>query len=316
VFAIADVHGCADELRALIQKLPLHRDSLIVFLGDYIDRGPNSRGVVETILELKEYCRCVCLLGNHELMLREFLDGSDPRLMARFIYNGGGATLASYSNDDGHFSIPEEHLQFYAELAYYHVEGEHCFVHAGLPVNVDEIDLAKHGETMVWMRQRPGSPEPNFSKIVVHGHTPLPDVQIGPRRINLDTSCVYGHRLTAMELNTREIWHVERSTAPQPTYLRDQNDPRREALRFTGKVPVAVQHDGKTLAFETINYSELGILMKPITPLTKSALPQGTTIVGAIGSGAAATPFKGVVLRVDAGAKYAVKLMMDPPAPP
>src|SRR5579864_4865919 len=113
LYAIADIHGCDEELRALLKLLPLDRSSRVVFLGDYIDRGPNSAGVVDTILELEEYCQVVCLLGNHELMLREFLDGSDPRLSARFIYNGGGATLASYSNDDGVFVIPEEHVDFF-----------------------------------------------------------------------------------------------------------------------------------------------------------------------------------------------------------
>src|SRR5438105_13173689 len=119
VFAIADIHGCDEELRLLLRQLPLTRDSRVIFLGDYIDRGPNSRGVVETILELQEYCHVTCLLGNHELMLREFLDGSDPRLSARFIYNGGGATLASYSNDDAVFVIPEGHVESLEKPEYF-----------------------------------------------------------------------------------------------------------------------------------------------------------------------------------------------------
>src|SRR3954463_10575248 len=123
LFAIGDVHGCAEELRALIQKLPLRRDSLVVFLGDYIDRGPDSRGVVDTILDLQQYCRVVCLLGNHELMLREFLDGSDSRRVARFIYNGGSATLSSYADHDGVFVMPEEHRDFFDSLPYHHIEG-------------------------------------------------------------------------------------------------------------------------------------------------------------------------------------------------
>jgi serine/threonine protein phosphatase 1 len=314
VFAIGDVHGCDEELRALLQKLPLTRDSLVVFLGDYIDRGPNSRGVVETILELKQYCRVVCLLGNHELMLSEFLDGSDARRMARFIYNGGGATLASYSDDDGVVAIPPEHLEFYKELAHYHVEGDHCFVHAGLPVDVEELDLDVHGEDLVWMRLRPGAPEPTYSKIVVHGHTPRPEVEILPRRINLDTSCVYGHALTAMELHSQKTWRVERSTSPQPIYLRDARDSRRQALRFTGRVPVSVQYDGRTLPFETTNYSELGILMHHAEKSPPLTLPRGATIQGVIGEGVAATPFRGVILRIDAGRQYAVKLIFDPPS--
>lgn len=311
VFAIADIHGCDDELRALLQRLPLHRDSLVVFLGDYIDRGPNSRGVVDTILELKDYCNVVCLLGNHELMLREFLDGSDPRRVARFVYNGGGATLASYSNEDGVFSIPEDHLAFYNGLEHFYVEGEHCFVHAGVPVDPDLIDVAVHGEDMVWMRRPPGSPELTFSKIIVHGHTPIPEVEIAPRRINLDTSCVYGRCLTAMELHSRELWHVERSTEPRPIYLRDAKESRRRAFRFNGRVPVAVQYEGKSLQFETINYSEIGVLMRPVEAKGMMALRPGAAVSGFIGTDGAATPFRGVVLRIDEGARHAVKIFPE-----
>lgn len=309
VFAIGDVHGCADELRALLQKLPLRRDSLVVFLGDYIDRGPDSRGVVDTILDLQQYCRVVCLLGNHELMLREFLEGSDSRRVARFIYNGGSATLASYADHDGVFVMPEEHREFFDSLAYHHIEGEHCFVHAGIPTAVEEIDVEVHGEEMVWMRHRPGMPEPNYSKIVVHGHSAIPNIDVQPRRINLDTACVYGRRLTGMELKTREVYTVERSTGPQPIYLRDVRDSRRHALRFTGKVPVVLRHDGYTMLFETINYSEIGILMTPVRP-TETKVKTGTMVSGTIGVGETATAFNGVILRVDDGTRVALKIVV------
>jgi serine/threonine protein phosphatase 1 len=313
LFAIGDVHGCAEELRALIQKLPLRRDSLVIFLGDYIDRGPDSRGVVDTILELQQYCRVICLLGNHELMLREFLEGSDPRRVARFIYNGGSATLASYADHDGVFVMPQDHRDFYDALLYHHIEGDHCFVHAGLPANVtdvEDIDIAVHGEEMVWMRHRPGMPEPNFSKIVVHGHSAIETIDIQPRRINLDTACVYGRRLTALELNTHEIWFVERSTVPQAIYLRDSKDSRRNALRFSGKVPVVITHRGARLIFETINYSEIGMLMVPLDP-REATLTAGTEVGGTIGVGETATPFKGVVLRVDGGQRIALKIVVN-----
>ena len=315
VFAIGDVHGCAEELRALIQKLPLRRDSLVIFLGDYIDRGPDSRGVVDTILELKQYCRVVCLLGNHELMLREFMDGSDPRRVARFIYNGGSATLASYADHDGVFVMPQDHRDFYDELLYHYVEGDHVFVHAGLPANVEDIDIAVHGEEMVWMRHRPGSPEPNFSKIVVHGHSAIESIDIQPRRINLDTACVYGRRLTALEINTHAMFTVERSTAPQPIYLRDSKDSRRNALRFSGKVPVVITHRGERLVFEPINYSEIGMLMVPLKP-TEVKVSAGSAVTGTIGVGDMATAFKGVVLRIDAGQRIALKIVVEQAATP
>jgi len=138
---------------------------------------------------------------------------------------------------------------------------------------------------------------------------------VQPRRINLDTACVYGRRLTAMELNTRTVYKVERSTGPQPIYLRDAKDSRRHALRFTGKVPVSVQHAGSTLLFETINYSEIGILMTPVNPVDVK-LKAGSAVAGTIGIGETATPFKGVVLRVDDGKRIALKIVVEqPPAP-
>lgn len=313
VFAIGDIHGCHEELRALLTLLPLDPDSLVVFLGDYIDRGPNSRAVIDALIELGQRCRVMCMLGNHELMLREFFEATDPRRVARFIYNGGGSTLASYSNDEGICDVPTSHMAFFEQLKYFHVEGDHVFVHAGLPVNLDEIDLAEHGEEMVWMRRQPGAPERKFSKIVVHGHTPLPDVEINPHRINIDTSCVYGRRLTAMEIQTQELWHVERSTAEIPQFLHDAKDSRRQAFRFTGRVPVVVQHDGKTQLFETINYSEIGLLMVPVKVGINTGLRQGSSVTGAIGSGAGATHFQGVILRVDDGERHAVKIFSRKP---
>ncbi len=307
MFAVGDVHGCSGELRALIKQLPLQRDSLVVFLGDYIDRGPDSRGVVDTILELRDYCEVVCLLGNHELMLREFLDGSDPRRVARFIYNGGGATLASYADHDGVVVMPQDHRTFFETLPYFHVVGEHYFVHAGLPTSPEEIDVSVHGEEMVWMRRPPGAPEPNYSKIIVHGHTTIPAVEFQPRRINLDTACVYGRRLSAVDLRDHKVYSVERSTAGQPVYLKDSRDPRRNAVRFNGRVPVRVPRGDDHLLFETINYSEIGVLMVPVDP-DHVAVRAGEGIEGSIGFGDSATPFRGVVLRVDEGKRIAVKI--------
>ncbi|MBS2016270.1 MAG: serine/threonine protein phosphatase [Deltaproteobacteria bacterium] len=313
IIAIGDVHGCADELRALIQQLPLERDTLVVFLGDYIDRGPDSRGVVDTVLELEQYCSVVCLLGNHELMLREYLAGTDPRLIARFIYNGGSATLASYADHDGVVVMSEEHRAFFDKLPYHYIEGDFCFVHAGLPAAPEEIDIDKHGEEMVWMRRRAYMPEPNYSKIIVHGHSAVHEVDIKPRRINLDTACVYGRKLTAMDVQTHEMWTVERSSAPQPLYLKDVKDSRRHALRFTGAVPVSVVSPDGPLHFETINYSEIGLLMCPAKK-SKATLKVGESVVGTIGTGDTATPFRGVVLRVDDGPRIAVKIVVEQPA--
>jgi serine/threonine protein phosphatase 1 len=315
IFAVGDVHGCAQELRALLQQLPLDRDSTVVFVGDYIDRGPDAKGVVDTVIDLSDYCSVVCLMGNHELMLHEFLDGTDPVLVARFVYNGGSSTLASYADDEGHYFIPANHIEFYRQLKYYHVEGEYCFVHAGLPVDVPDIDLDVHGEDLVWMRRRPGEPDPEFSKIVVHGHSTTLDVEITPRRINLDTACVYGRKLSALDLGTKQIYQVNRLSLPEPTYLHEKGS-RRAAVRFEGHVPVKIPRGDKTLEFETINYSEIGILMKDPEVTKQPRLSPGEQIAGTIGAEPGAVGFRGVVIRVDAGHRYAVKILVDPPKAP
>jgi len=228
---------------------------------------------------------------------------------------GGSATLASYADHDGVFVMPQDHREFYDDLLYHYIEGDHVFVHAGLPANVEDLDIAVHGEEMVWMRHRPGSPEPNFSKIVVHGHSAIESIDIQPRRINLDTACVYGRRLTALEINTHEMFTVERSTAPQPIYLRDSKDSRRNALRFSGKVPVVIAHRGERLVFETINYSEIGMLMVPVDP-SDVKISAGSSVIGTIGVGDVATSFKGVVLRVDGGQRIALKIVVEQAASP
>ncbi|MCA9586655.1 MAG: serine/threonine protein phosphatase [Myxococcales bacterium] len=312
LFAVGDVHGCADELRALLQQLPLGHGAVVVFVGDYIDRGPDSRGVVDTILELKDYCEVVCLRGNHEAMLLEFLDGSDPVKVARFIYNGGSATLASYADEEGNVLIPPEHIEFYKELKLFHVLGEYCFVHAGLPVDVPQINLAEHSEEMVWMRRRRGVPAPAMSKVVVHGHTTVREVEISPRHINLDTACVYGGYLSAIELPSGTIHQVPRTSMPKPMYLRDAHS-RREAIRFGGRVPVQILHEGQRKLYETVNYSEIGLLLKDVAGDGRQTLGIGDSVQGTIGSGTTVVEFHGQVVRLDKGPRYAIKMEVDAP---
>ena len=91
IFAIGDVHGCAGELRMLLNKLPLTRDSVVVFLGDYVDRGPDSKQVIDTVLELREQCKVVTLKGNHEALFLSFLKDPSSEAAGMFIYKIGRA---------------------------------------------------------------------------------------------------------------------------------------------------------------------------------------------------------------------------------
>ena len=114
IFAIGDIHGCVNELRALLNLLPLTPESTVVFLGDYIDRGGNSKGVIDTIIELRGHCRVVTLKGNHEAMFLDFLDHPGSARAGLFICNGGSATLASYANETGRYELPSEHVAFFS----------------------------------------------------------------------------------------------------------------------------------------------------------------------------------------------------------
>src|SRR5262245_48974669 len=106
--ALGDVHGCSQALRAVIDAIQLTSDDTLVMLGDYVDRGPDSRGTLDLVLDLEQKCRLVPLLGNHELMLFDSLE--NPRVIGMWLECGGVATVRSY---DGRLeNIPAEHLAF------------------------------------------------------------------------------------------------------------------------------------------------------------------------------------------------------------
>lgn len=287
IFAIGDVHGCAEELRRLLAQLPLDSDSIAVFLGDYLDRGPDSKGVIDQIIELRARCPVVALKGNHEAMALEFLDHPESIGAALFVLNGGSATLASYSDGQGGYAIPESHRRFLRELRLCWESERHFFVHAGVPdAPLAKIDLDESAELMMWVRAPFLRNERRWEKTIVHGHTPVdaPDVQ--PNRINLDTGCVYGNRLTALEVNSMTFYsEARRASAPEaqkPLYLQASGGTR-VAKRFAGVAPVFVVRGGLTLEFETLNYNEFGLLVQE-KQIGGAALQIGETIVGWIGA--------------------------------
>ena len=207
-FAIGDIHGCLDKLRRLLAACEAHAGDAparYVFLGDYIDRGPDSRGVIELLMrrEAAEPCTTVCLRGNHEQMA--IMAHDSARHMPLWLANNGLSTLRNY---DGR-RISPEHLAWLNALPYCHDDGLRFFVHAGIDLMVPLA--AQAPEVMVWMR------EPFLSecdavdcgRFIVHGHTPLrggtPDLR--RRRVNLDTAAVMGGPLTAAVFD---------DTQPQP----------------------------------------------------------------------------------------------------
>lgn len=202
IFAIGDIHGCRSLLEELLGRLDLHPETdTVVFIGDYIDRGPDSRGVVETVLALRRrISKVICLMGNHERMFLDYLE--DPAAAAMFLGNGGVATLRSYglwrADQVTIGDLPEEHRAFFESLSLWHETEQYLFVHAGLRPGVP---LAEQDPwDLVWIRREFIHSPATFGKTVVFGHTPLPEPYVDGTKIGIDTGAVYGGPLTCVEL--------------------------------------------------------------------------------------------------------------------
>jgi serine/threonine protein phosphatase 1 len=200
LFAIGDIHGSFDKLQDLMQKIPIDfATDTLVFIGDYIDRGPGSVEVVDYLLDLKKRVpEIIFLKGNHEDMLEKYLDGTD-----RFTYllNGGQNTLDSYlskTDRTGSFPIPTEHMEFFRSLRLYYETEAYIFVHAGLR---PKVPLAsQESEDLLWIRDKFIYSKYNFGKPVVFGHTPLEKPLVERNKIGIDTGAVYGNALTCVQL--------------------------------------------------------------------------------------------------------------------
>lgn len=200
IYAIGDSHGCAVELAELLGKIEPRRGDTVVFLGDYVDRGPDSKGVIEIV---RSYApsgvRVVALKGNHEDMMVKVHE--DPRKFGWWTDNGGNTTLASYGG-----TIPADILKWAANLPLKYSEGGYLFVHAGVDPNValDEQDE----ESLLWIRSKFLRSDKDYGVRIIHGHTPNDDPEVRPNRINVDTACCYGNKLTCVVLGKGEPFFV------------------------------------------------------------------------------------------------------------
>ena len=206
IFAIGDIHGCLAKLRALIEKIPIDftRDTLL-FIGDYIDRGPHSVEVVDYLINFKKrHPGVIFLKGNHEDMLEKYLNGTD-----RFTYllNGGQRTLDSYLNQTTKseaFPIPAHHKDFYRSLKLYYETDKYIFVHAGMRPKV-KLEFQEI-EDLLWIRDKFIYTKYNFGKRVIFGHTPLSKPLVESNKIGIDTGAVYGNVLTCVRLPDLEFF--------------------------------------------------------------------------------------------------------------
>jgi len=211
IFAIGDIHGCFDLLKALMESLPVcRRDDTLLFIGDYIDRGASSRKVVDYVIGLEEdFSQVIRLMGNHEQMFLRYLEGLDREM---YLYNGGDMTLSDYglsprtAPPDVKAGIPAGHLRFFRSLMPYYETDEYIFVHAGL---IPGRTLAKQDiHDLLWVRHEFIGSAYDFGKKVIFGHTPLAKPLIMPNKIGIDTGAVFGGRLTCVELPALKIYQV------------------------------------------------------------------------------------------------------------
>jgi len=206
IFAIGDIHGCYDPLVRLLGRIPIDwkRDRL-VFMGDYIDRGPQSFEVIEHLIELqKRHPETVFLKGNHEQMLADYLSGKDRMT---YLYNGGQQTLDSYlrnSSAPGRYPIPEAHLRFFESLQLMFETENYIFVHAGLRKGQPLEN--QRPEDLLWIRENFVDTRHSFGKRVVFGHTPFDEPRVEPNKIGIDTGAVYGNKLTCVQLPEEEFF--------------------------------------------------------------------------------------------------------------
>ena len=208
IFAVGDIHGCLDKLISLMDVIDVapEKDTLL-FIGDYIDRGPQSKEVVDYLIDLaKGQRRVIFLKGNHELMLQLYLSGADR---FTFLANGGQATLDSYLKESIHVGanpIPSEHLDFFDALRLYYETDQYIFVHAGLKAN---IPLEEQDEwDMLWIREEFIYSDFDFGKRVIFGHTPFREPLVLDNKIGIDTGAVYGNKLTCVELPAVKFYSV------------------------------------------------------------------------------------------------------------
>ncbi|MEJ2120900.1 MAG: metallophosphoesterase family protein [Alphaproteobacteria bacterium] len=228
VYAVGDIHGRADLLTTLRKKIAKDgkravkragiKRKVVVYLGDYVDRGPDSFGVIEMLLnEPLDGFEEICLKGNHEDYMTKFLVGDGDGL--GWLFNGAETTIASYGIEPGNWmdfdpetlrglraelsdAIPKQHLGFFRDLALSHQEGGYLFVHAGIRPDVPLDD--QDDEDLMWIRDDFLNSDADHAARVVHGHTISWTPEILPNRIGIDTGAFASGVLTALVVEGAE----------------------------------------------------------------------------------------------------------------
>ena len=224
LFAIGDIHGCLKQLVSLQDKIfnyPEYKkeNDVIIYLGDYIDRGPNSKEIIQNMVRIqKENIKSIFLMGNHEQVMIDFIFNKVNNLKY-WIALGADKTFKSYNLGlaefikDGFESnkieklrtlfierMPEEHQYFIKNLRLFYSIGKYLFVHAG--INPEKVLKNQNKIDFLWSRSDQFFDKNfKFEKIIVHGHTPEKEVVNFPYRINIDTGCFFSGKLSCVCLN-------------------------------------------------------------------------------------------------------------------
>lgn len=208
--AIGDIHGCAEALRVLIEQIDLQRADTLVILGDCVDRGPDTRGVIEQLLTLRERCKLICLFGNHEEMMLNFLDGKPQP--DDWLDCGGREALKSYGAPREVKNVPQSHIDFIRSWIDYWENDTHFFVHGGY--EPDHPLGQQHWGVLRWQSLRDGILPPHQSgKTAVVGHTSQKDGEVFDLEYLkcIDTFCCGGGWLTALDTGSDRLWQVDKN---------------------------------------------------------------------------------------------------------
>jgi len=228
IYAIGDIHGRLDLLNELLARIssdialrPTVRP-LYVFLGDYIDRGSASCETIDRLIEHGKTHESVFLKGNHELIAIKCL--SDRGLFDQWLRLGGLETLVSYGvpaetlangkqiaelQSAFHGALPQAHFRFFRDLKNSFECGDFFFAHAGVKPNV-ELSRQKEND-LLWIRGEFLTSKDDFGKIIVHGHTPTREIEVGPNRINIDTGAFATGCLSCLVLEGQELSVIDTS---------------------------------------------------------------------------------------------------------
>jgi serine/threonine protein phosphatase 1 len=219
IYAIGDIHGCLEPLVDLLSRLPYKDGDELVFLGDYVDRGPDSKGVVDYLLDHRKDS-WKFLRGNHEQLMLDWLASPESRSDSTWLLNGGLQTLQSYCSkkdldevrSEGarrlfRDAIPPRHMDFFKSLILSYDTPVAYFCHAG--VDLSRPLAAQSADDLLWIRRKFHQDPRPTPKLIVHGHTPTETADTTGDRINLDTGCVYGGALTALSLPGRELYQAK-----------------------------------------------------------------------------------------------------------